>query len=246
MKAGGVSVARDGSGPPVLFVHGSVVGGATWAAQRPLSERFTTLVLDRRGFGASPPAEADDYEVDARDIAAALGDGAHLVAHSYGAIGAMLAAAMRPRAVRSLTLVEPVAYSVAIEHPAVQRSVVDLISYFQSTSAEPRPFLKGFLSLIGAPGGLPDPLPEAMQHTTRLLIGSRVPFGARIPLDELTRARIAALVVSGGHSDAFEAICDTIAGRLDAQRAVIAGARHFVPAMADQFNERLVRFLEGT
>jgi len=51
-----------------------------------------------------------DFEEDARDIAALLGDGAHLVGHSYGAVGALYAAALRPEAVHSLTVNEPPAF----------------------------------------------------------------------------------------------------------------------------------------
>jgi pimeloyl-ACP methyl ester carboxylesterase len=42
--------------------------------------------LDRRGFGENSSADGEDFEVDARDIAEALGEGAHLVAHSYGGV----------------------------------------------------------------------------------------------------------------------------------------------------------------
>ena len=48
------------------------------------------------------PGLPSDFEEDARDIAALLCDGAHLVGHSYCAIGALYAAALRPQAVRSL------------------------------------------------------------------------------------------------------------------------------------------------
>jgi pimeloyl-ACP methyl ester carboxylesterase len=86
-------IERRGEGPRILFVHGSISGGAaTWKAQYPLADRWTLVILDRRGFGESPPANGEDFEVDARDIAEALGDGAHLVAHSYGGVGAL-----RPR-----------------------------------------------------------------------------------------------------------------------------------------------------
>jgi pimeloyl-ACP methyl ester carboxylesterase len=89
-----VHIEQLGNGPRVLFVHGSVsAGSATWKAQSPLADRWTLLILDRRGFGESSPADGDDFEVDARDIVEALGEGAHLVAHSYGGVGALLAAA---------------------------------------------------------------------------------------------------------------------------------------------------------
>ena len=124
-------IEQRGEGPRVLFVHGSVASGSmTWKAQYPLADRWTLLVLDRRGFGESPPADRDDFEDDARDIAEALGDGAHLVAHSYGGVGALLAAAARPQAVHSLTLVEPAAYSVAVDQEHVRRTVDQVAAYF--------------------------------------------------------------------------------------------------------------------
>ena len=44
--------------------------------------RWRLEVLNRRGYGKSPPPEVrSDFEEDARDIAALLGDDAHLVGH---------------------------------------------------------------------------------------------------------------------------------------------------------------------
>ena len=92
-----------------MLVHGSLATGAEeWEAQRPLAdEGFRLLVLDRRGYGQSPAADGEDFLVDADDIADLMGDGAHLVGHSYGGLGVMFAAARRPEATKSLTLLEP-------------------------------------------------------------------------------------------------------------------------------------------
>jgi pimeloyl-ACP methyl ester carboxylesterase len=242
---GAVFVAERGEGPAVLFVHGSVVGATTWKKQRPLSKRWTVKVLDRRGFGKSPETDRDDFAADARDIAGALGDGAHLVAHSYGAIGAMIAASERPEAVHSLTLVEPVAYSLAIDHPAVQRAVVDLIAYFSTGPEEPREFLEGFLDHMGIELRLPEELPPSIEQPTRMLMNSNAPFTARLRPDDLAAAVFPTLVVSGGHSEVFEAICDSIADQLGAERATIPGATHAVPSVGAAFNERLEEFLSG-
>lgn len=141
-----------------------------WEAQKKLASDWTLLLMERRGFGSSPPAEREDFEVDAQDIAAALGEGAHLVAHSYGAIGALLAASWRPEAVRSLKLIEPVAFTVAIRRPAVQRALVELIEHYTIGPSEPRQFLEGFMRPIGIRIPLPPRLPPPMEHTTRLLM----------------------------------------------------------------------------
>jgi pimeloyl-ACP methyl ester carboxylesterase len=110
MKAVHVTVwdeTRAGA-PAVLLVHGTMTWGtACFEAQRPLAKNYRLLVMDRRGFGESPDIDRSDYEVDATDVVELLGDGAHLVGHSYGGVVAMLAAGLRPQAVRSLALIEP-------------------------------------------------------------------------------------------------------------------------------------------
>jgi pimeloyl-ACP methyl ester carboxylesterase len=233
-----------GEGPRVLFVHGSVSGGeATWKAQVALADRWTLLILDRRGFGESSSADGEDFEVDARDIAETLGEGAHLVAHSYGGVGALLAAASHPQAVQSLTLVEPMAYSVALHHEHVRRSVEQVGAYFAANSVAPREFLGGFFQLMGVQAKRPDPLPPALDTATRLLMRCRYPWTAEIPLADLGKAGLRTLVVSGGHSPVFESICDVLATRLGAERELISGAGHSVPRVGAPFNERLESFL---
>ena len=115
-----------GAGTPAVLVHGSLATGAEeWEAQRPLAdEGFRLLVLDRRGFGQSPAAEGEDFLRDGDDIAEVMGDGAHLVGHSYGGLGVMFAAGRRPDAARSLTLLEPAAFAFGQDDPA-GRSLVD-------------------------------------------------------------------------------------------------------------------------
>ena len=61
-------------------------------------------------------AVGEDFLRDADDITALMGDGAHLVGHSYGGLGAMFAAARRPEASRSLTLLEPAALTLGQDH----------------------------------------------------------------------------------------------------------------------------------
>ena len=114
--ADSVYVEEWGEGTPVVLVHGSLATGAEeWDRQRPLAEQgFRLSVFDRRGYGRSPFAVGEDYLVDADDIVGLMGEGAHLVGHSYGGLGAMFAAARRPEATKSLTLLEAPAWSRAL------------------------------------------------------------------------------------------------------------------------------------
>jgi hypothetical protein len=48
---------------------------------------------------------------------------------------------------------------------------------------------------------------------------------------------------AGGHDPAFDAACDVLERRLDAERSVIPGAGHSVQRTGAPFNERLETFL---
>jgi pimeloyl-ACP methyl ester carboxylesterase len=89
-----IGYRADGSGEPILFVHGSCTSGGDWAFVRPLlSERFTVVTMDRRGRGES--ADGPEYAMgrEAEDLLAVLEavEATKLVAHSYGALCATLA-----------------------------------------------------------------------------------------------------------------------------------------------------------
>jgi pimeloyl-ACP methyl ester carboxylesterase len=185
-----LEVVAWGAGPRVVLVHGSVFNGPlTWRDQRPLAERWSLEVLNRRGYGNSPPpAIRSDFEEDARDIAALLGDGAHLVGHSYGAIGALYAAALRPQAVRSLVVNEPPAFRL-LKGDAAADTIVEAQAALRR-DVEPRAFVEAFLKTITAPGEppprpLPDPLPPAVEQGARTTMLARPQGDAEIPLDAL-------------------------------------------------------------
>jgi pimeloyl-ACP methyl ester carboxylesterase len=237
--AGAITVIRRGTGPEVLLVHGGASPATTWSPLRPLGRRFTLAHVHRRG--CTPPGGRQDFDVDADDLTALLDRRAHVVAHSYGGPGALIAAARRPEQVRSLTLLEP-----ALDLPAGDPEVAHLKRLGEAVLAggldtDPG-MLREFLRGAGAPGIDDGPLPAAVARAVQRAHGSRSPFQARPDLEALRRARIPILVASGAHLAAIERICDALAAALDARRVVAPGAGHFVAA-APGFAERLERFL---
>ena len=233
-----------GSGPRVVLVHGSVGNGtSSWSPLRPLAEHYTLLVLNRPGFPPNPPVANLDFEQQAGLVAELLEPGDHLVAHSYGAVIALYAAAERARDLRSLTLLEPPATRVALEHPAVTRFAEGGSSLWANGPADPRAFLAAFLKRVGSGRAeLPDPLPPDLEQGARTLMVERGPWEADPPVDALVGTPFPKLIVSGGHSAAFEAICDVLAARLGAERASCPGAGHAI-ARAPGFTELLSSFL---
>jgi pimeloyl-ACP methyl ester carboxylesterase len=240
-----LAVERLGTGPPVLFVHGSVVGPElTWRRQRELAERWSLILPSRPGFGESPRLERNDFEQEAPLFAELLGDGAHLVGHSYGAVIALLAAAERPEAVRSLTVSEPGALLIAAGNPEVDQMIRNGERLYSDPSSIPaETFLRLFRSGAGSAHETPEQLPDWLARGVELLKSERPPWEAEIPLDRLAAAEFPVLVISGDHSPAFEAVCDALADALSAQRAVIPGRGHTIPGTGAAYNELLEAFL---
>jgi pimeloyl-ACP methyl ester carboxylesterase len=230
--------------PRVLLVHGSVVNGdATWAAQRPLAERFELIVPNRRGFPPGPAVESVDFEDEAVWLDSFLEPGAHLVGHSYGGVIALLAAARRPELVRSLTVVEPPALAVARGNPLVDEFAARSTALWESGPHEPEAFLRGFLEAVNAPAPRGELSPALLQGARTLMV-ERYPWTAEIPLDELAATPFPKLVVSGAHSAPFDAVCDVLEERLGAERAVLPGAGHAVQLLGEPFNDVLADFIE--
>lgn len=69
---------------------------------------------------------------------------------------------------------------------------------------------------------------------------SRPAWDDKLPLDDLASAPFPKMVVSGGHHDGFEAICDELAGRIGASRAVVEGAGHEIQFTGPPLNEILL------
>ena len=101
-----------------------------------------------------------------------------------------------------------------------------------------------FVETVGALGPYdgPSPLPPEMEASVRAMMVERPPWEAEIPFAELAAATFPKLVASGAHNEAFDAVCDVLEQRLDAERVVLPGAGHSIPR-APRFNDSLEDFL---
>lgn len=254
MDAGSLWVTRWGqSGPRVVMVHGgaqgSEVGGdRLFSAQERLAGRgWQVIVPDRPGHGRSPsPERPDDADADGELVAGILGEGAHLVGHSFGGCVALAAAAKRPSAVRSLTLIEPAMQKLATSDPRVRRLALRMLSVLLfSWSAASR--ARRFAKLVGVPpelrgGSSPEELGRMGRSLSRMKIPSQEAL--RRNLSEIERAGVPLLVVTGGWSPAFEATADAVASAGNGRRIVIRSDHHFPQLISDEFNQVLAAFMQ--
>jgi pimeloyl-ACP methyl ester carboxylesterase len=245
ITAADLDVRRIGSGAPVLLLHGSIVGAErTWRKQLQLAERWSLMLPNRPGFAGSPPLERNDFELEAPLIAELLGDGSHLVGHSYGGVIALLAAAQRPEAVRSLIVSEPGCLNLAAGHPDVDEMLADGDQLYASGGKlGASRFLRLFRQGVHSSHETPDELPDELRHGATLALRERPPWEAEIPLETLAAAPFPKLVISGDHSPAFERLCDVIAERIGAERAVLAGRGHTIPANGEPYNALVQEFM---
>ncbi len=229
--------------PRILFVHGSVVNGdLTWDAQRPLADEFELVILNRRGFPPGPDVDRVDFEDEAVWLEQFVEPESHLVGHSYGGVISLFAAVRYADRLRSLTLIEPPAFGIARGNAAADEFSAKATELWEHGPTDPAEFLRSFLATVGSSIPPGDFSPELLQGARTLTV-ERYPWTAEPPLDELAATPFPKLVVSGGHSAAFDAVCDLLEETLGAERAVLPGAGHSVPRVGETFNELLADFV---
>ncbi len=236
-----------GTGTPVVLVHGALATGTEeWQAQKPLAEEgYRLRVPDRRGYGNSPAIEGEDFLRDADDIAEIIDDGAHVVAHSYGGLGAMFAAAQRPEAIHSLALLEPPAFTMT-SHNAASGLVNAVRDVWDEDIPDPEWLLR-FLEAVGTdPATLASEILEEAAPMVPLVRQGRPAWDREPPIAQLQEAPFPKLVISGGHSTGFDAICDQLAEEINACHAQVIGAGHEIQFTGPPVNQLLLDLWRST
>jgi pimeloyl-ACP methyl ester carboxylesterase len=249
-------VTALGEGEPIVFIHGGFSWSEeTFAKQRELADEYRLLFVDRKGDGPGSPAERLDFDSQAADIVEALSDGAHLVGHSYGGLLSLLAAARRPGAVRSLTVIEPPALSVARGDPAVEEFVSRLERWYAEAADKRLEDLRpAFLAAFGFERPPTAKLGEKDRRAAITTALEPPPSAADVPLDVLAAAPFPKLIVSGEWDmappaareiagRALQAVCDVLEQRLRGEQTRFAGAAHNPQLLGRPFNDRLRKFL---
>jgi pimeloyl-ACP methyl ester carboxylesterase len=140
-------VRDDGSGTPVMLLHGFPDTGDVWRKQVPalVQQGFRAIVPDMRGRGRSSRPEAvSDYRLSSivRDVTGILDalriERAHLVGHDWGAGVAWLVAALAPERVDRLVAISVGAPGAAARPTleAFQKGWYRLLFLFEGVAEE--------------------------------------------------------------------------------------------------------------
>ena len=263
IRANGLSFhyVDEGSGPPVLLVHGSIADYREWSRQiAPLSQHYRVIVYSRRyHWPNSPPGKDADATLDrqADDLEAlirALGIApVHIVGHSYGGATALVVALRRPEMVRSLVLAEPAVGGVlgaegrkgalAEEGRAVRAEMKEAFA-----SGNPERIARTYASRV-APGEFDNASPEVRQMLMANVAAFELDFQSarpRFTCEDARQIGAPSLVVSGSRSAAgLQRISEVLASCLQAGSLLkIPQATHWLQAdHAEVCNAAVVDFL---
>jgi pimeloyl-ACP methyl ester carboxylesterase len=247
-----LSYVDEGSGEPIVLVHGAFSDLRVWEPIREeVAKRYRFIAYTQRYFGTDPwPDDGKNFSIethadDLAKIITSLNAGpVHLVTRSLGGGVAMTAALKNPALVRTLTLHEPALLSVLPADSAEGKAAREDRSKFISAAiaanraGDPvrttRLFFEGVYQL--GPGGF-DRLPEATR--TMLLDNARTApllFGAPSPppitCDALKTFTRPTLVTHGEKTHAYyklinEGVSKCVPG---VQQVVFPGLVHNAPS----------------
>jgi non-heme chloroperoxidase len=254
----------EGSGPPMILVHGSISDYREWSSQMtPFAQRYRVIAYSRRYHWPNiPPAKDADASVErqADDLAAiiqAMGIApVHIVSHSYGGAVALNLALRHPELVRTLVLAEPgvpgVLGATTPESDAVSKESqavrAEMKEAFATGDAER--IVRTYAARV-APGEFEQAPPEVRQMLLANVPAFQLDFTShRFPFtcDDARRLTVPVLVLSGDRSPmGLQRIADAAARCMRTGRLVrIPEATHWMQHdHAQAFNDAVLTFLAG-
>jgi pimeloyl-ACP methyl ester carboxylesterase len=244
-----ISYHRQGSGDPVLLVHGGGPGTAMdWALVTPyLEQRYTVITMDRRGRGTNADYVDYSFDLEAADVAAvarAVGGNVHVVGHSSGA-RVVLLAATRSSAMRSIVLYEP---PLGLHHmpESLFERIVELVSAGKVAAAA-----EIFMQQVTTPEELElieqSPIWEDSVKSMKMMLPeAKALLSSPIDPEAVKRIRVPVLLLLGDLTT-FPLFLDGLneLERMfsDVRRAIIPEQRHMAIAFApDILAERVSSF----
>lgn len=256
---------EQGTGVPVLFVHGAISDLRYWEPQQQaIAQAYRFIAYTYRYHGTSAwPDDGQQYSyethiVDLEAFMRGLGIGpAHLVGFSGGGRVAATVAAQCPDLARSLTLVEPALHELLADLPDAQSIYEDWGKGFEESgkAREAGDIVRAtklFLEQVNNQGAgsfdkLPYPLRQMFLDNARTLpLSSAAPTPAAVTCEMLGRIK-APIIVFGGQNTVqyFSLINQILLGCVPGSRhVIIPQATHTLSYQnPTAFNNELLHFL---
>ena len=237
-----------GAGETVVLLHSSASSSAQWRSLcAPLAERFTALVPDLYGYGASDPwpglapMTLADESAPLEALLARRPGPVHLVGHSYGGAVALRLALQSPARLRSLTLIEPVAFHLLRCGDAGERALYQEIAALAGSVAAALgsgaywSAMERFVDYWNGAGAFgriaPDRRIELGRRVGAVALNFSAAMAEPVALGTYREIRVPTLLLAGAASPpTTRRIVALLAQTLPhAREQVVAGAGHMLP-----------------
>jgi pimeloyl-ACP methyl ester carboxylesterase len=250
LKEARVAYAETGSGETVLLLHATASSGAQWQAlSETLRSGYRILAPDLYGYGETDPWPgygpfALAEEAALADAILPLGHGPiHLVGHSYGGAVALRFAMQQPERLRSVVLIEPVAFHLLRDDasdPANRHlfgevmAVADLVSS-AAASGDYRGAMARFVDYWNGDGAWMRTKPELQaalaRRTPKVMLDFWATMTESTPRTAYRRIAVPTLVLRGARSPRpTRRLAELVAESLPESRLqTIEGAGHMLP-----------------
>lgn len=243
------STTPEAPAEPVLLLHCSASSGKQWdELAGALGNRYRTYAPDLHGYGAAQPWSGPGplkLSAEAGLAAAALpaeaGD-VHVVGHSYGGAVALRFAVEQPRRVKSLTLIEPVAFHTLREAGARDRCLLDSVQRLAASvikamvTGDYHAAMQRFVDYWSGAGAWDRAWPETRQwlsrHAPKVVLDFHAAVNERAALDTYRRRFTFPIRIMRGElsPEPTRRIAELLSDRIPAASlTTIPGAGHMLP-----------------
>ena len=260
-----VEYCEQGSGEPVLLLHSSGSSSAQWRALiERLSARFRVVAPDLYGYGGTAlwPGRGPFHLAHEAEIACALlgriGEPAHVVGHSYGGAAALHLARLRSDLLRSLAVIEPVAFHLLRGGDGTDALALGEISEVAATVARSLAsgdYLGGYGRFVdywggaSAWAGVPAAKRDALAaRLVKVTLDFHATLNEPARPDDFRMLALPTLIVQGRRSPLpTRRICELLARALpEVRMKTIDGAGHMAPMThRNEVNDLVVAHLEA-
>jgi pimeloyl-ACP methyl ester carboxylesterase len=244
-----LSCRVEGTGSPLLLIHGAGNYSGRWNPIFPLFEQdFSIYALDRRGRGES--GDASEYSLerefeDAVSVVDAIGGPVSVLGHSLGGICA-LEAALRTKNILKLILYEP---PLPVTGPLTPRGTVDRLEALLKAGDREGVLTTVMLEVIRMPNKELEFLRNSPAWKERLALAHTLPRelravdNYRFDAERFRNLNTPTLLLLGGNSPLmFKASIQALASTLRHNRTVVLeGQQHIAMDTAPKLFAQEVR-----